>query len=359
MQRMPNIVEWNKIKAHYRNSIILGNGASIAVSKHFKYDSLYKEAIKLNLVDNTLEQIFSYFKTNDFENVLYKLLQAKAVNEALTIDNHRITSIYENCRDSLIKVIQNIHPKYDAIDPNQFINISNFLKNFETVISLNYDLILYWAMLHGNKPIDEGYQIRSGSRFKDCFTESANGDKCFNFDWGFLRGAYGQRYGTTLIFYLHGNLSLANYSNEAFEEFEVKITSPGAEHIKTIFERWNTNHYSPLFVCEGETRRKLVSIKGSVYLNTIYNDVFNDLGDTIAIYGWDMKDQDDHVLERLGSIQKTNKKPFKRIAISVYRNGQENNFMTKAMNKINKKISKDLPIDFYDSASSNCWNNSQ
>lgn len=76
---MPNIVNWNDIKNDYKDSIIIGNGASIAVSDNFKYDSLCKKAHELGLVDNRLQQIFSGFKTNDFETILHKLLQAKFV----------------------------------------------------------------------------------------------------------------------------------------------------------------------------------------------------------------------------------------------------------------------------------------
>lgn len=352
---MQNIVEWNDIKNDYKNSLIVGNGGSIAVSKTFAYNSLYEKACELNLIDGSLQQIFNNFRTNDFETVLHKLLQAKIVTEALSIDNDKITKAYENCRSSLINVIQEIHPKYNDICSNQFINISNFLKNFETVISLNYDLILYWSMYHGNQPVVDNNQIRRGQRFKDCFTEAANGDKCFNLDFDFLREAHCQRYGATLIFYLHGNLSLADFVNETFEEFEVKITSPQADHLETIYDKWRTNRYSPLFVCEGEKDRKLASIKESVYLSTIYHDIFKELGKNIAIYGWNMNDQDDHVIEQLGAVNKI--KPFKKVAISLHKNGQEYDFIKRVSKKIRDIIGNQLQLDFYDSASSSCWNN--
>lgn len=356
-KEMKNIVTWNEIQNHYNDSLILGNGASIAVSGNFAYDSLYEKACELNLIDDRLRQIFSNFKTTNFETVLHKLLQAKIITESLSINSNQITNAYENCRSSLIKIIQNIHPKYDSIDSNQFVNISNFLKNFKTVISLNYDLILYWSMFHGNQLINDNQhnQTRSGNRFKDCFSNSSNGDKLFNLDLDLLRQPHGNRRGSTLIFYLHGNLTLADYINKTSEELEVKITSPGTGHLQAVYNKWKSNYYSPLFVCEGDTNRKLASIKKSIYLNTIYNDVFNDLGNAIAIYGWNMNDQDNHVLEQLGAAYEKNK--FKKVAISVYKNGHEQDFIKRVFKKVHKIIDNQFQIDFYDSASLNCWNN--
>ena len=353
---MKNIVDWNNIKNDYKDgSLIVGNGGSIAVSENFNYSSLYNKACEMKLINDKLKQIFSAFNTKDFETVLHKLLQAKIVTEALSINNDQITEAYGNCRGSLINVIQKIHPKYEVIDSEQFIKIANFLKNFKTVISLNYDLILYWVMKHGNEPVNDGDQVRYGHRLKDCFTEKANGDNCFNFDWKTLREPHGKRRDSTLIFYLHGNLTLADYIDKTTEELEVKITSPGADHLQVVYDKWKTNRYSPLFVCEGETNRKLTSIKKSDYLDAIYNDVFNDLGNAIAIYGWSMGSQDDHVLEQLGGIHRL--KPFEKIAISVVKNGDESAFIDRVTNKVHDKINNQLRINFYDSASSNCWNN--
>lgn len=352
---MPNIFEWDIIKNDYNNALIVGNGGSIAVNQAFGYASLYEKARELNLIDEGLQQIFVNFSTTDFEKVLHKLLQAKIVTKALSIDNDQINKAYENCRSSLINVIQRVHPKYDEIDPDQFFRISNFLKNFKTVISLNYDLVIYWSMYHGNQPVFDNNELRSGQRFKDCFTETSPGGNCFNLDWDYLRKPHAQRTGATLIFYLHGNLSLADFINENLGELEVKITSPGDNQLETIYRKWGENSYSPLFICEGEGKRKLTSIKESVYLTTIYHQVFKSLGENIVIYGWNMNDEDDHIVEQLSRVNKIN--PLKKLAISVYLNGEEDDFIGRVQDKIYEKINKDLHIDFYNSASSNCWNN--
>ena len=69
-----------------------------------------------------------------------------------------------------------------------------------------------------------------------------------------------------------------------------------------------------------------------------------------------MNDQDDHVLKQLGIIHRS--KPFEKIAISVVADGDENLFIDRVTSKVHDKINNQLKIDFYNSASPSCWNNS-
>jgi hypothetical protein len=70
-----------------------------------------------------------------------------------------------------------------------------FASAFPTVVSLNYDLTLYWAMLLFN--------AANGSWFKDAFHDGE-----FQTDWEYLLRPYGHAAGATLVFYPHGSLSV-------------------------------------------------------------------------------------------------------------------------------------------------------
>lgn len=355
---MHKIHEWNDIKSKYNNCILLGNGASIAVSELFKYESLYKKAKEEKIIDEKLANIFKRFYTNDFETILHKLLQAEAINQTLSIDSKPITNAYLNCKNSLIKIIQKIHPNYENIGIENLDNIASFLKQFKIVFTLNYDLILYWAMYRGNLPKHDGEKIlENGSIFKDCFIEKSNGDKCFKSDWDFLTEPCSTRKSATLVFYLHGNLTLANHIKNNIYELSVKITSLDADHLDTIFQKWNTGHYSPIFICEGESKRKFDSIKSNSYLSTVYYDVLNQhyLGDSIAFYGFNFGDQDEHIIARFADVSRKN--PIRNIAVSVFKNGEEVNYMDRVNKIINNKIGRNIIVEFYDSTSSACWNN--
>lgn len=355
---MCEIQQWNDIKNDYSSTLIIGNGGSIAVDKRFSYDSLYEEAFNNELIDKKLKSIFKTFNSSDFEAILHILLQAEIVNKALAINNEKIKSSYINCRTALINTIQKIHPTFDEINKEQLINIAVFMKQFKTVISLNYDLLLYWVIYVGNQDVlsKDGDVLRKGQRFKDCFTESAiSNGKVFSDDYSFLRQKHCSRRGATLIFYLHGNLTLANFITNSCIEQEVKLTSKDDTHLDTIYEKWKTEKYSPLFICEGDYKRKLDSIKQSSYLTTVYNKVFEDIQENITIYGWKMSDQDQHIIDRINEINRKN--PIKKIAVSVYTKDNAENFIQRIKEIIKSQIGGNIHIDFYDSNSESCWIN--
>lgn len=352
-----NICEWTDIKDRYIESIVLGNGASRAFTDVFGYKSLYEEAVRLELIDSNLNALFRKFGITDFEVILHKLLQAENINHTLSINNEPIRDAYRICREALITVIQNIHPNYTDVEITQLDNAAIFLKRFGKVITLNYDLIIYWIMYRGNQEIkdENGNIIESGNQFKDGFIESSNGDKCFNPDLVFLQKPHGTRKTATLVFYLHGNLSLANFIENKLYEKEVKIVSPDSSQLGMIFCKWNSGCYSPLFVCEGESNNKLASIKSSKYLSAVYYDVLNQLGDSIAIYGLNFNDQDKYLIDRFHEINRKN--PIKNMAVSVHIDGSEDEYMKRIKDIVNTRISKDIKIEFYNSKSKNCWNN--
>ena len=63
-------------------------------------------------------------------------------------------------KNSLIESVRNVHPDYSDINMNTLKKISKFLSKFDTVLSLNYDLIVYWSAL---------IEVNPTHKFKDCF----------------------------------------------------------------------------------------------------------------------------------------------------------------------------------------------
>lgn len=54
--RIPN---WNEISNRFRSSgLVLGNGASIAISENFDYPSIFDKAKEEGFIDDPLERIF-------------------------------------------------------------------------------------------------------------------------------------------------------------------------------------------------------------------------------------------------------------------------------------------------------------
>lgn len=327
---MTEIVQWQTIRDRFSDGLLLGNGASINVHPGFDYESLHKKAVELGYVNEAVSNVFNSFGTTDFELVLRRLWQAKLVNEALAIEHGEVESAYVNVRAALIETVRSTHIKHADAKPHLEL-IYPFLQGFKTVVSLNYDLVVYWAAMLGNEVL--------GNWFKDAFI-----GRYFRDDWATVREPYGQANGSTLYFYAHGNLVL----ERAKDGSEQKIAGNGASLLETILARWNDGSSVPVFVCEGISAHKKLAIEASSYLQRVFREVIPSVGESLVIYGWSLGTQDQHIVKQLTGPS------VERIAISILNNDQKAVQSTKTaleLHGFNKEIV------FFDSASSGCWNN--
>lgn len=352
---MRMMAQWNDISHKYEGaSLLLGNGASIAFSDVFDYTNLYEVANHNNYIDPKLRSLFEKFETTNFELVLYRLWQAKEVLNLLQENTNIIDENYSLCRNALIKTVRSAHMQYEKND-QEFVkklkNASTFLKNFKFVYSLNYDLMIYWVIAMGN---------REGTIFKDCFCEKLpdTNFNLFNSDWSFLKEPSAGQEKAILIFYPHGNLTLARLKQKHLNEIDLKIVSKDQMHLDAIIKTWENENLEPVFISEGDFNEKKNRIYESNYLTKIYEKGFDEVGQKLVVYGWSMSKEDYHILERLQNIQKErkklgnfHKKPIESIAVSIYQNGDEKKFK-KHVRTMLKPITTD--IDFF-SSSQGCW----
>lgn len=331
---MCKINYWTDIAGEFKDgAIILGNGASIAVDKKFQYDSLLEEARKQNVIGENAEKIFKHLHTDDFEYVLQMLWHTNRINEALCVPEKKTEDAYKELRKALAETVRHVHIPYQDVK-SRLLNIGTFLQSFRKVISLNYDLIVYWAMTATNAAV-------AGTWFKDCFQSGS-----FDYQWRNYEQPYGNAGDATLVFYPHGNLALAVTSNG-----EEKIAaSNDFDLLESILSKWANGNYPPLFVSEGTTQQKKGAIRRSGYLNTVYNEVLSELDDNIVVFGWRMSDQDQHIIEAIAQSKPSS------IAISTLTN--DNGSPSK---ELEKKIrtsfnnGSSMDIKFFDAESDDCW----
>lgn len=350
------IKQWNDISHKYEGaSLILGNGASIAFSNVFDYTKLYKVANDNNYINQKLRDLFCKFNTKNFELVLYRLWQAREVLNLLQENTNIVDENYSLCREALIKTVRAAHIQYDR-DDEAFVkklqNASNFLKSFNIVYSLNYDLILYWVIAMGN---------REGTIFKDCFWEKLTDTNfnLFNSNWSFLKEPSPGQEKAVLIFYPHGNLTLARVKQKHLNEIDLKIVSADEMHLDAIIKTWKNDNLEPVFISEGDYTEKRNRIYESHYLTSVYEKGFEEIEQKLVFYGWSISKEDYHILERIQNIQKERKKlennvtkrPIESIAVSVFQNGDQQKFKKHVKDKL-ESIATD--IDFFNS-SQGCW----
>ena len=333
------IKDWAEIKDDYENgNLIIGNGASVALHQKFRFDSLKEEAEKLRLFNDDISKLFIEFDTSDFELILRLVWHAKLINKHLGIVDQKLDSAYENIKQALIKVVKEVHCEHSDI-ADQLPQLYQFTKQFRTVVSLNYDLILYWILMYGNRNED-------GHRFKDCF----QGSGLFRNNWQDLRNPIRKEKEVTLSLYQHGNLSIFRDAKNT----ETKVQRGDFEGLlEVITSQWEDNKI-PLFVAEGTGTKKLESIKSSSYLSTIFYEVLPDLitqKANLVIYGWSLGKQESHLVKQIFKNKQSGK-----VAISIFQNNQEECHRIYRLIK-NEKVAPNIEIEFFDSQSSGCWNN--
>ena len=335
------IRKWKDIRDSYTDKLLLGNGASIAVCERFRYQSLYEEASNSGRITKNLGKLFAYFGTRDFEHILRLLREANRINKLLGIRESNTFTSYKSLREALVETISSIHPEYNAVE-GYLLAIANFMKQFHTVLSLNYDLIVYWAMLKGND--------KYGKWFKDAFVN----DGKFENDFDYLYTPQ-EANGATLVFYPHGNLILAT---EVFGD-EIKLSRLDEEVylLDTIIYKWRRGNYIPLFVSEGSTSDKLDAIQRSNYLDTVYDYALGQSSESLVIYGWSFRNEDEHILKALVDAEP------KRVAVSVHASTEDTETYCERVEYLITNMRRKLRktqvchIAFFDARSEGCWNN--
>jgi hypothetical protein len=326
---MVPVHQWNEIKERFTDGLILGNGASMALHPGFGYASLFEAAREHNFITPAVAGIFDVFGINDFELVLRRLWQAKVVNETLGIAAGRVEEAYTQVRTALIETVRHVHISYDDAAVH-LKPIYTFMQGFQTVVSLNYDLIVYWAAMQSRNEL--------GNWFKDCFINGIFAD-----DWEAMRRPYAGAGGATLFFYPHGNLALAR----AVDDEEGKLRARGQDLLSRVLEVWESGQAVPLFVCEGTSEHKVKSIRSSSYLQRVNREVLPNIGHSLVIYGWGLAEQEQHILNSLRQSD------CKRVAVSVY--GGKEDYMRHAEQTL-RSIGVEEVV-FFDSASPGCWHN--
>jgi len=323
----PKTPNWNDIAGEFKGAgLILGNGASIAFDEErFSYSSILTEARNLGRITPGLYRVFQLMNTTDFERVLQGLWQANYVNSVLGVRNPRLTGVYRGVQRALIETVRHIHGNVPHNSLAERLDkAADFLLQFKTVLSLNYDVLVYWAMMKGND--------RLKNNFADCFK-----NQLFQYDWENYHNGY-----NTLVFYPHGNLILGRDINGVEYKIHAKDIS---NLIETIIQKWTEEELAPVFVSEGTSEQKKVTIDRSRYLSTVFNDVISRIGEKVVIYGWAMTEQDNHLIEAIKSSS------ARRFAISVHL--PSGRYEEKCVRI--RRILNGFNVVFFNTESEGCW----
>jgi len=327
--------------------LLLGNGFSMAYNKdRFSFTSLFQSAVDKGLIDNQspMYEIFKDFETTDFEEIIKNLEISIKVFHAYNIlkdeDARMIYTDAMKLKEHLVDIITNNHPeKITEISDEEFMNSANFIKNYDSIYTLNYDLLLYWTTIKLDT-FFEDKQIRNKRlEIKDGFYDPDKGHT------DYVTYANNNFINKANIFYLHGALHIFDKKDKI-----IKNTYKRTDRIlrEQTLENLDNEIY-PIFVSEGTSSQKKSKILHNAYLNHCYRSL-RSIGarkkeDCLIIFGTMLKTNDEHIQNAI--IENNVKKIY--IGISSKDIIPEFDIFVERANKKYKKVY------FYDYRSAKVW----
>jgi hypothetical protein len=350
-----------------RRHLLLGNGFSIALFPgKFVYKSLLDQAIEQGTFNDTPEllEAFRVLGTNDFEVVLAALRSARRLIHLYVHDDNvqqQMAAHAEHLKHALVMAIAGKHPeRLSEITKDQFEAGRKFLAQFAgrhlgsrgCIYTLNYDLILYWTILHEPEPTSS-----HGTHAMPPDEAYIDGDDGFrapesDYDapyvtWDVAGGSNSQN-----IHYLHGGLHLYDAGDE-LQKFCWE-RSGGIPLMEQIHEALDTDRF-PLFVAEGSSGSKLAKILHSGYLTRSYKSFIGICGsraNNLFIYGHSLAESDEHILRQIENGK------IGTVFVSIY--GDPDSAANRAIRERAEALARPrdrypLEVHFFDAASAAVW----
>lgn len=350
-----------------RRYLLLGNGFSISLfPKCFTYASLYQEAKDQGLLAQTpeLEKAFDLLGTIDFEFVMESLKAASKLGPLYGYDGGKMAQHAELLKEVLIQAIAGRHPaRPSEITQKQYKACRSFLTNFigidrdkklqGKVFSLNYDLLLYWSVLHDIIEVDW-----DGQRLIEKHDQALVHDDGFrspedNWDAEYVAWEQFSASHEQSVTFLHGAMHLYERAHELAKLcWERSGNRPLMDQIRAALD----DEKYPLFVSEGTSSFKMARINRSAYLSKAlrsFATCCNTKSASLFVIGHSLADNDDHVLRRIKNGK------VGRVFISMFGDPlDERNLaiQTKADGWIAARHeSSPLAIEFIDASTLHIW----
>ena len=265
-------------------SILLGNGFSRAYRDDiFSYDALLKRAT-FRRYGRFIRRVFSSLSTSDFERVIRLFVEMRVVLEGVNPKPRRIIDLLfkveQVLKNALADTLAASHPDGPfVITDEEYATVHEFLGHFEDIYTLNYDLLLYWSLMHAAdgtfRSVDDGFR-------------NPDEQDCTYVTWepeNRLRQS---------VHYLHGALHIFDAGSE-IKKFTWCRT--GIRLKEQILGELSSNSY-PLIITEGESSAKKAKIFHNIYLASSYKSLLAKSG-VLFVYGASLQEHDEHILRAL------------------------------------------------------------
>lgn len=334
-----------------KRHLILGNGFSIACRADiFHYGSLFGQADFTAVPE--VAAVFQSLGTQDFEVAIRALESASSILPAYVpagaAAGAKMLQHATALKEILVATIAGNHPNIPLEIPDEKFwacrrFLANFLANEGQVFTLNYDLLLYWTLMHEDNPAEEPMPLITNDGF-------GNDEDDPEADYVVWQGETNARSAT--VHFLHGALHLFDSGTELKKYTWIRKGMPLVEQAR---EAINNNSY-PLFVAEGTSDQKKTKIRHNAYLYQGFKQFtanVNQPKPCFFIFGHSLAANDNHILNRLARGR------FPKLYVGIYGdpNSAENQQIIGRTNALatQRNARSPLSVEFYDAASAQAW----
>lgn len=269
--------------------LLLGNGFSIALKPDiFSYGSLFENADFSSAPQ--IKELFRKLGTQDFEVAIRHLQDAGKVFGVYKPEDtkllHTLEADARAIKDALVSAIAKRHPDrpYD-ITEGQYKACRSFLQRFSHIYTLNYDVLLYWALMQ--EEVDD-FHLLPDDGFRH---PEADADLPY-VSWQDAQSA--------TVHYLHGALHLFDNGTEIIKYTWSKTDKAIVDQIRDALDE----DKFPLFVAEGTSESKVERILHNAYLHKAlrsFESSCNPQNNAIVIFGHSLAPNDQHILRRISA----------------------------------------------------------
>ena len=340
--------DWDEIKPNSESDchLLLGNGFNLALlggSKGLSYKNLAEnvKAEDFNIKEEILELLRKY--GNNFESLIRKLEAAAYVASSYGADQDNMMKDAISLREALASGVAELHPDKSLLLNNEASKYcGSFLKNFKNLFTLNYDLILYWVILH--------------EQLENIFHDGFGRPNYPNGPLVWLKKD------TQNIFYTHGALHLYKkyYDNVTdnyiqglpSSHYVIKLENKFSDNIVSQVQENIYRENYPLTVVEGDKVQKTNCIIDNIYLKDCMINLQSLTGD-IYTFGWAASsEEDEHILEAIGNSS------VSKCYFGIF-NDAEVEMVKESFYKVNgrrkDKGHAEIELIFYNAATAPIW----
>lgn len=336
-----------------KRHLLLGNGFSIACRADiFHYGSLYDQADFSGAPE--VEEVFKALGVKDFEAVIRTLESAATILPAYVADGGaapaKMLAHAAALKEILVQTIAGNHPHIPSDIPEEkFWACRRFLSHFLSgeragcVFTLNYDLLLYWTLMHEDLPFGDPIELAKIDGF-------GNDEDEPDADYVVWQGETNAH--SANVMFLHGALHLFDSGKDLLKYTWVRKGVPLIDQVRAAL----AGNKFPLFVAEGKNIQKKDKIRHNAYLYQGLKQLTNNViqgKHCWFVFGHSLAANDDHILTRLGRGK------FKKMYVGIYGDpleAQNELIMARAHWLANLRHEKwPLEVVFFQAESAQVW----